>query len=114
LNALKGYGYDVQEFGAADDVPDSAAIVAVSENYPLPGKSMDLDEQHRRLAAIQATHRGPVIDVQLGAPYDALQVSPDAYLTGVGSNRSNAEALAALLAGRVRSTSVLSVSPVKP
>ncbi|HEX9109448.1 MAG TPA: glycoside hydrolase family 3 N-terminal domain-containing protein, partial [Longimicrobiales bacterium] len=114
VDALKGFGFDVREFAPGQTVPDGATVLAVSENYPLPGKSMDLEQQHARLAALQAAHKGPVIDAGLGAPYEAFQVSPDAYVSAVGSNRSNAEALAALLAGRVKSTSLLSVTPIKP
>jgi len=113
VEALRSYGFAPHEFQPGEPVPGDAVVVTVSENYPLPGKAMDIEQQHGRLAEIRRTHAGPLVNVGLSAPYDALQVKPDAYVSAVGSNRSNAQAAAALLAGVSRSSSKLSVTPIK-
>lgn len=112
--ALRSFRYHVREITVRDGVPADGIIVAVAENYPLPGKSLDLEAQRRRLAQVQSAFRGKVVVVGLSAPYDALLVKPDAYVSAVGSNRSNAQAAAAVLAGEVKPTSKLSVTPLQP
>ncbi|MCP4985743.1 MAG: hypothetical protein GY928_06620, partial [Colwellia sp.] len=111
---LKTLGYKVNEFKYGEKVPQGT-IIAVSENYPLPGKSLDLKVQRDRLKDIKSKTKKSVINVALKDPYDAEQVKPftDAYITAIGSNRPNAKAAAELLTGKIKTTGKLPVTPIK-
>ena len=87
-------------------------IICVSENYPFPGTSLDLEEQRRRLAFIIENKNAPLINVALKDPYDARIVEPDAYISAIGSNISNVKAVVNLLRGNVEATGKLPVTPI--
>jgi len=92
-------------------MPEDVPVIVVSENYPLPGKSLDLEEQRNRMRIIQKD--AAVINVALKDPYDANMISPEAYVCAIGSNISNIKAVVNLLAGKVEATGKLPVSPIE-
>ena len=113
VSEMKKEGFAVTEY-AYDDVaiPRDHAIIAVSENYPLPGKSLDLEEQKRRLDLLRANYpQSTLINVALRDPYDAYSVNVDAYVAAIGSNISNVKAVAYLLSGKFSSKGTLPVTP---
>jgi beta-N-acetylhexosaminidase len=111
--ALKAEGFDVAETGFDLQAAPGRALIAVGENYPFPGKSLDLVEQRRRLATLQERNPGRrVVYVGLKDPYDANLVSPDAYLSALGSNIFNVHAVARALVGRIAPAGTLPVTPL--
>jgi len=109
LNAL---GYRVNEYEVDDDIEEDI-IIAVGENYPLPGKSLDLKVQLERLQLLNEKKK-TLINVALKDPYDALHVKADVYVCAVGSNYSNAVAAARLITGKLKSSDRLAVTPIVP
>lgn len=113
VSAMKAEGIGVQEFGYDAAIPAGRVIVAVGENYPFPGKSLDLAEQRNRLAALQRKNPGrPVVYVGLRDPYDANLVQPDAYISALGSNIFNVQAAAKAVAGKITPAGKLPVTPI--
>lgn len=74
--------------------PDVQVVVAVTENYPLPGKSFEVDSQTRRLEKLRGRFGGKVVVAGLRDAYDADAVVADAYVAAFGFRASNARALA--------------------
>ncbi len=109
---LKAAGFEVNEFAYDGAIPDSHPIICVSENYPFPGFSLDLEEQRRRLDMIRQGHKVTLINVALKDPYDALLVNPDVYISTIGSNLSNVKAAVSLLTGKVEARGKLPVTPI--
>ena len=111
---MKAEGFDTQEYHFDDkEIPSENIIIAVSENYPLPGKSLDLKEQRRRLSKLQEANKGAtIINVALKDPYDANLVKPDTYISALGSNISNVKAVVNLLAGKIEAKGKLPVTPI--
>ncbi|NNE56299.1 MAG: hypothetical protein HKN32_09780, partial [Flavobacteriales bacterium] len=111
---LKGSGYDVLEFEAGGEVPTERLILAVGENYPLPGKSLDLHAQIQRLEQIkESNNHEQIIYIGLKDPYDLNSVKTDAYISAIGSNISNIRAVVNLLTGEAEANGELPVSPIK-
>jgi beta-N-acetylhexosaminidase len=111
---LKNAGFKVNEFKPGETIPFGEVILAVSENYPLPGKSLDLKKQRERLAQVKSMAKNPLLNVALKDPYDANLISVDAWVCAVGSNISNIQAVVNLLAGKVEANGKWPVSPVNP
>jgi len=107
-------GFDVSEYNYEDEIPGEDVIICVSENYPFPGASLDLEEQRRRLAVVKENTKAPLINVALKDPYDALIVQPDTYISAIGSNISNVKAMVNLLSGKIEAKGKLPVTPVAP
>ncbi len=114
VKEMKLENFKVQEYNFDNKkIPNENIIIAVSENYPLPGKSLDLKEQHNRLLVLQKNNEGAtIINVALKDPYDAYQVKPDAYVCAMGSNISNVKAAVNLLAGKIEAKGKLPVTPI--
>ncbi|MEN7547473.1 glycoside hydrolase family 3 N-terminal domain-containing protein [Rapidithrix thailandica] len=112
VTALKEEGFQVSEYSYDEALPEKNVVICVSENYPFPGKSLDLEEQRNRLSFVQEQNGAPVINVALKDPYDAYLVSPDAYVSAMGSNISNVKAMARLLVGKTEANGTLPVSPI--
>ncbi len=110
---MKAAGFTVNEFASGDEIPKSDLVLAVSENYPLPGKSLDLTWQREQLKSIQEMAKVPVVSIALKDPYDMNLISADAYVCAIGSNISNIQAVVNLLAGKTEAKGVLPVSPVQ-
>jgi len=111
VSEMKKAGFQVAEYAFDDQLPEGDPVIAVSENYPLPGKSLDLETQRNRMRIIQKDAR--VINVALKDPYDANMISPDAYVCAIGSNISNIKAVVNLLAGQVEAKGKLPVRPIE-
>lgn len=105
-------GFDVVEFESGGEIPASDIVIAVSENYPLPGKSLDLKWQRSQLATIMKKSKTSVINVALKDPYDMTFIQSDAYVCSIGSNISNIKAVVNLLSGKVEANGELPVSPI--
>ena len=114
VNTMKKEAFRLNEFNFDDQsIPLDNIIIAVSENYPLPGMSLDISEQHRRLKILAENYsNSTIINVALRDPYDAYLVDADAYVTAIGSNISNIKAVVNLLAGKTKATSSLPVTPI--
>jgi len=97
-----------------EEIPDDDVIICVSENYPFPGASLDLEEQRKRLAIVKQNTQAPLINVALKDPYDALIVKADTYISAIGSNISNVKATVNLLSGKVEALGKLPVTPIAP
>lgn len=111
VTEMKIAGFNVTEYAYDDVLPDGIPVIAVSENYPLPGKSLDLEIQRDRMRIIQKDTK--VINVALKDPYDANMISPEAYICAVGSNLSNIRAVVNLLIGTIEAKGKLPVSPIE-
>lgn len=112
VGELKELGFNVKEYQHTDAISESV-VLAVSENYPLPGKSLDLEVQRERISGIKKNNKCTVVNVALKDPYDANLVEADAYVSAVGSNYSNAVAAARFVAGKFEATATFSVTPIK-
>ncbi len=116
VKAMMNEGFGVNEYTFDDQaIPEDNVIIAVSENYPLPGKSLDIPEQHKRLSMLRQEYPDAVIiNVALRDPYDAylVEADADAYVTAIGSNVSNIKAIVNLLAGKAEATGELPVTPI--
>ena len=115
VTEMKLQGFVVNEYNFDDEnIPEETIIIAVSENYPFAGLSLDQKEQRRRLAfLIENNKQSDIVNAALKDPYDAFLVKPDAYVSALGSNISNVKAMANLLAGKVKATGTLPVTPIK-
>jgi len=114
VSEMRTSGFDVSEYNYDDEIPGENVVICVSENYPFPGASLDLEEQRRRLALVKEKTQAPLINVALKDPYDALIVQPDAYISAIGSNISNVKATVNLLSGKIEAKGKLPVTPVAP
>jgi len=114
VSEMKAAGFRVTEYSYDDKMPADDVIICVSENYPFPGTSLDLEEQRRRLAIIKENTQAALINVALKDPYDAMIVQPDAYISAIGSNISNVKAVVSLLSGKVEAKGKLPVTPLAP
>jgi beta-N-acetylhexosaminidase len=114
VTELKNAGFKVNEFRPGEAIPAGEVVIAVSENYPLPGKSLDLKTQRERMALVKSMAKKPLLNVALKDPYDANLISADAWVCAVGSNISNIRAVVNLLAGKVEAHGKWPVSPVNP
>lgn len=114
VSEMKINGFKVNEYNFDDnEIPRDNIILAVSENYPLPGKSLDLKEQRSRLNILQQKNtKAIIINVALKDPYDANLVSPDAYISAIGSNISNVKAVVNLLSGNLEAKGKLPITPI--
>ena len=108
---MRKAGFSVSEYAYDDTLPEENPVIVVSENYPLPGKSLDLGIQRNRMSIVQKDNW--VINVALKDPYDANMITPDAYVCAIGSNISNIRAVVNLLTGEVEATGKLPVSPIE-
>ncbi|MCP4460286.1 MAG: hypothetical protein GY816_20015 [Cytophagales bacterium] len=108
---MKIAGFQVTEYVFDDQLPKGIPAIAVSENYPLPGKSLNLETQRDRIQVIQKNAK--MINVALKDPYDANMISPDAYVCAIGSNISNIQAVVHLLTGLTEAKGKLPVSPIE-
>ncbi len=107
-------GYDAVQFEPGENVPKNRIILAVGENYPLPGKSLDLRTQRANLDAIKESNADQkIIYIGLKDPYDMNQIAADARVYAIGSNISNIRAVINLLVGNVEANGELPVSPIK-
>ncbi len=113
VKEMKAAGFEVTEYAYDAAIPAETIIICVSENYPLPGKSLDLEEQRRRLAVVRENSANLIINVALKDPYAANLVTTDAYVSAIGSNISNIKAMVNLLAGKVEAKGALPVSLLK-
>lgn len=113
VSQMNAAGFMVNEFASGDEIPKSDLVLAVSENYPLPGKSLDLIWQREMLKAVQEMAKVPVVNIALKDPYDMNLISADAYVCAIGSNISNIQAVVNLLAGTVEARGELPVTPIK-
>jgi beta-N-acetylhexosaminidase len=107
-------GFNATEYSYDEEIPGEDVIICVSENYPFPGTSLDLEEQRRRLAIVKQNTQAPLINVALKDPYDALIVQPDTYISAIGSNISNVKATVNLLSGKIEAKGKLPVTPIAP
>ena len=114
VSEMNGAGFKVNEFILDEKVPGSSTILAVAENYPLPGKSLDLAKQREKLNRINEQAAGSVIYIGLKDPYDLNLIEADCYASAIGSNISNIKAMVNLLAGKTEATGKLPVSPIQP
>jgi beta-N-acetylhexosaminidase len=113
VREMKNAGFNVTEYSYDSKIPAGENIIAVSENYPLAGKSLDLMEQRKRLTILREGNRATLINVALKDPYDACLVKSDAYICAMGSNISNIKATVNLLSGKAVAKGKLPVTPVK-
>jgi len=116
LNEMKESGFRTSEYAYDDPKISISRIIAVSEDYPFPGKTLDVEEQHRRLEILRKNNpEATIIDVALRNPYDAYTVEKyvDAYVTSSGANISNIKAVTNLISGKLKATGTLSVTPDK-
>ena len=116
FDEMKKSGFLVNEYSHRNSKIPASVIIAVSENYPFPGKSLDIEEQHQRLKILRKNNPdATIVNVALRDPYDAYIVEKyvDAYVTSSGSNISNVKAIVNLLSGKVEATGILSVTPKK-
>ncbi|MCK5135443.1 MAG: hypothetical protein KAR19_06605 [Bacteroidales bacterium] len=114
VTEMTAAGFDVTEFSYEEVIPGEDVIICVSENYPFPGTSLDLEEQRKRLAIVKEKNQAPIINVALKDPYDARIVQPDTYISAIGSNISNVKATVNLLSGKVEAMGKLPVTPITP
>lgn len=114
VSEMKSEAFIVEEYNFDDkEIPASTVIIAVSENYPLPGKSLDIKEQHKRLKIIQDNNpNSTIVNVALRDPYDAYQTNANAYICAMGSNISNVKGVAHVLVGKVKAIGSLPVTPI--
>ncbi len=114
VTTMRKEGFQITEYNYDDiSIPDDNTIIAVSENYPFAGLSLDLKEQQRRINILRAKNlNNTLVNVALRDPYDAYLVDADAYVTAIGSNISNIKAVVNLLVGRVEATGSLPVTPI--
>ena len=114
VNEMKSQSFIVTEYDFDDEtIPSDNTIIAVSENYPFAGLSLDQKEQRRRLAIlIENNEQSTIVNAALKDPYDAYLVEPDTYVSALGSNISNVKTMVNLLWGKVKATGVLPVTPV--
>ncbi len=112
VRALQEQGFQVSEKRFDQDIPSGSIVLAVGENYPLPGKSLDLGGQQARLDTLRMNNKEPIIYIGLRDPYDAQRVDVDGYVSAIGSNRSNARAMARYLSGKVAAEGQLPVTPM--
>ena len=108
---MKKAGFQVTEYTHDEALPEGIPTIVVSENYPLPGKSLDLEIQRNRMRIIRKDVR--IINVALKDPYDANMISPESYICAIGSNISNIKAVVNLLAGQVEAKGKLPVRPIE-
>jgi beta-N-acetylhexosaminidase len=115
VTELKKAGYKVndREFPLQTNPSGDPFIIAVSENYPLPGKSLGLGIQRKRLQALIELAENPVIHVALKDPYDMNDNDPDAYIGAIGANIWNVKAAVNLLAGKAEAKGQLPVTPIR-
>ena len=113
ITELKLAGFAPIEFMSNNPVPKADIILAVSENYPLPGKSLDLNHQRTRLQSIVDDTETPVLNVALKDLYDVNQISANMYVCAVGSNISNIKAVVNFLSGKVEAKGQLPVTPIQ-
>ncbi len=109
-------GFEITEYlPDAKNIPEDLTIVAVSENYPFPGKSLDLATQLENLNTLRGNNpNSTIINGALRDPYDAYLVknTADTYISALGSNISNVKALVSLLVGKTKATGSLPVTPI--
>jgi beta-N-acetylhexosaminidase len=114
VTSLKASGLDVKTFSPGEEVPKNAMVLAVAENYPLPGKSLDLVKQRKNLAMLQFYLNNPVIYIGLKDPYDLNLIEANTKVYAIGSNISNIQAVVNLLNGKIEATGIVPVSPINP
>lgn len=109
---LSASGIKVKTFSPGETVPSDAIVLAVAENYPLPGKSLDLLKQRKNLSMLQFYLNNPIIYIGLKDPYDLNLIEANAKVYAIGSNISNIQAVVNLLKGSVQATGILPVEPI--
>lgn len=114
VKGLASTGLNLVEFESHEAVPDADVIIAVSENYPLPGKSLDLEYQLDQLERILEESESPVINVALKDPYDLNQIKANMYVCAIGSNISNIQAVINYFTGEADALGELPVTPIQP
>jgi len=114
VTTLTASGITVKQFEPGDELPKNTIVLAVAENYPLPGKSLDLQLQRDRLDVVYSNTQNPVIFIGLKDPYDWNLLQAHATVYAIGSNISNIQAVVNLLSGKVKATGQLPVTPVNP
>lgn len=93
---------EVLDAGTPLDVPREAVIVAVTENYPLPGMDFEQSSQPKVIERLMAIAPDRVVVVALRDPYE-LRYLPDvpAYLCAFSFRPCAAQAAAEVLSGNV-------------
>ena len=114
VTTLNDAGINVKTFSPGESVPKDAIVLAVAENYPLPGKSLDLVKQRKNLSMLQFYLNNPIVYVGLKDPYDLNLIEANAKVYAIGSNISNIQAVVNLLIGTCEANGVLPVSPINP
>ena len=62
VKEMKAKKFDLIEFNEGENIPESDMVIALSENYPLPGKSLDLSHQANRLKKLMQVSNVSVIE----------------------------------------------------
>ena len=114
VTTLNDAGINVKTFSPGESVPKDAIVLAVAENYPLPGKSLNLVKQRKNLSMLQFYLNNPIVYVGLKDPYDLNLIEANAKVYAIGSNISNIQAVVNLLIGTCEANGVLPVSPINP
>lgn len=114
VTLLRSSGVKVRLFEPGDELPKNVTVLTVGENYPLPGKSLDLQRQRDRLGVVFSNTQNPIIYVGLKDPYDWNMLQAHTVVYAVGSNISNIQAAVNLLIGKIKATGELPVTPVNP
>ena len=114
VKEMRKVGFEVVENQYNDELEPEKVILAVTENYPLAGLSLDLIAQNKRLKELR--ERNPdhtIINIALRDAYDAYAIEGiDSFVTALGSNISNVKSMVNLLAGRVKANGQLPITPI--
>ncbi|MGB1286977.1 MAG: hypothetical protein ACPG7F_10620, partial [Aggregatilineales bacterium] len=93
------------------DIPDEDIIIAVTENYPLPGVDFDKSTQPQVVEALHTAHSDRLIVAALRDPYELIEL-PDiqTYVCGFSFRPCTAQALVDVLSGDVEAVGRTPVS----
>jgi beta-N-acetylhexosaminidase len=96
---------------ALPQIEKAAAIVVVTEKYPLAGFDFPDESQHRLIQMLTRQHRAPVIVLACRDPYELAQFPDvDAYVCAVGYRPACVTAGVGVLFGEIRPQGRLPVS----
>ncbi len=92
-------------------IEKAAAIVVITEKYPLAGFDFPDESQHRLIQMLTRQHRAPVIILACRDPYELAQIPDvDAYVCAVGYRPACVAAAVGALFGEIRPQGRLPVS----
>ena len=104
--AMRARCTDLRIIAAEDyadaDLPDAGVVIAVSENYTLPGMDFDQSLQARMIRDLQARAGNRLIVLALREPYQLAQYADiDAFVCSFSFRPCAAQAAAELLLGEI-------------